>query len=262
MSQSYYNAADGFADPEAAHQSKLQFEFFKLRTRCESFLKYRVVRVYSTLLAILFIVYILRGVLPHDLRRDKDNNSFELLELTSYEPTYTSFHKFTPYRTIIQSKELVAKYNQGTLIQKADFPKSDAFTLEAVRFKKELNRLKVEMRKTLVEEGFTCVPAIAVGVPYNLFMDQLGNLFLNIEIVSIPTPWKNSTVAVSGLFDVTENQQEELLFDEVAVRFTETNTFTTKNDTSFHDLDAYCLQIYLKGFAFEFEQVKGLKNEL
>lgn len=253
MSPTYYNkASDGFIDPEAAHQSRIQYEIFRLRVKIESVFRYRVVRVYTVLLIVLFLVYILSGVLPNDLRQSEEKSNFELLELTTYEPTYTSFQPYTPYRTIIQSKELLAKYNEGTLIQKVVYPKSDTFTLAAVRFKKELNRLKAELRKTLKEESFTCIPAIALGIPYNLFMDQLGNLFLNIEIVAIPNPTENTTVAVSGLFDMeTNEQQEEELFDMVEVRFTESNAFSERKNRSFVDLDAYCLQMYLKGFAFE-----------
>ena len=146
----------------------------------------------------------------------------------------------------------MAKFGHGTTIQKVVYPKSDAFTLlAAIRFKKELNILKKEMRNTLADEGFTCIPAIAVGVPYNLFMDQFGNLYINIEVVSVLRPLENATVAVSGLFDTSGRQQLERLFDAMDVRFTESNSFTLSNGTTFEGLDAYCLQLYLKNFAFE-----------
>lgn len=242
----------GFDDPEAAHESRLQVKWLQVKGHLDKFYKNSCVRVYSILLLIFIALYALRGVIPPDLRRDfVQKGNFEIVELSSSPVAYSNFNQFTPYRVLIQSKELVSKYNEGTTIGKVVHPESSTMTLEAVRFKKQLNILKREMRKTLEDEKFSCLPAIALGLPYNVFMDEAGDVYINIEIVEVTDKTRNTSVTVSGLFDQDTSVHEEVLYDSVQVRFTETSTFSRVNRTVFENIASYCLQTYLNNFLIE-----------
>ena len=255
------NCYTGFHDPEAAHDDKVYFNLMKAKAQVVKFLQYRTVRVYALLMFGFVFMYLLRAIIPSNLSAEKHAGG--LLELRTYELEYTSFQQFSAYETILQSKELAWKYNKETTIQDVIHPKDTDMTLEAIRFKKELNALKKELWKTLVEQGFTCVGAISLGVPYNVFMDSSGRLYLNIEIISIPNPWNNETVSISGIFDKAGVQHEETLFDEINVSFVETNRFVQVVNQTVLNLNAYCLQSYLNNFPFaRQQQTEEVQDEL
>lgn len=257
MSYSFCDNTTAFKDPEAAHESQLQVQWIKLSEKFRKLFRNSFIRVYSLLFLILLGIYILRGVIPHDLREKfAEKGKFELAELTATPAVYTNLQHYTPYKVIIQSKELVAKYNEATEISKVIHPQANTMTLKAVRFKKQLNLLKTEMRKTLEDQEFSCLPAIAVGIPFNLFMDRLGNLYINIEIVQVVKPMENTTVQVSNLFQKYKNniekvEEELILYDTVLIRFTDSNAFAQVNQTEMKSIDSYCLQTYLKSFVIE-----------
>ena len=246
--------AAGFADPEAAHESRMNFYTQQTIVKLRKLLKYRVVRVYTTLVLLLLFAYGLREVLPSDLRQEHGASAhamqLDLLDLSGHQASYTSFQHVIQYETILQSKELVARLNHDTRIKEVVHPSTDDITLEAIRFKKELNALKKEMLKTLHAQEFTCLPAIALGVPYNVFLGQNGTLYVNIIITDVRNLLENHTVLISSLFDKNGAEHEEVLFDEVVVEFTEANTFSVLTNKTLTGVDAYCLQSYRNNFAF------------
>lgn len=234
----------GFNDPEAAHESRLQFKLNQVK---QFFSRHRVIRVYFFLIVGVLCIYTLRGVVPAELHQNTD-----MLELSNFRREYTSIQRFTAYQTILQSKELVSKYNRATTIESVVHPARDDISLEAIRFKKELSKLGKEMEKTRLEESFSCIPAIALGVPYNIFMDRHGEIYLNLQIDEIPNKQQNRTISISGLFDANVLPHEEVLYESVSISYVDANGFVPYVKEYVDDLfDSFCLQTYIKNFPFE-----------
>lgn len=234
----------GFTDPEAAHESRLHYKLNQVK---KFFSGNRIARVYFFLSLLVSIIYVLRGVVPAEL-----SGNGGMLELGNFRQEYTMLQMYTPYQTILQSRELVAKFNHGTTIEKVTHPSRDDISLEAIRFRKELGKLVKEMEKTMHEQSFSCIPAIALGVPYNIFMDRHGKIYLNLQIVQIPNKQQNRSIPLSGLFDVNVPPHEELLYEQVQITYVDANGFLTYIGENMEDhFDSFCLQAYLKNFPFD-----------
>ena len=255
------NGYGRFQDPEAGHEDKTYFYLMKLKTKVSALFQYKAVRAYTVLVIVFTFLHLLHSIIPSDLNLNKEKETGGLLEISTYEPMYTSFQKFSTYETILQSKELVSKFNHRTTIRPVYHPTDVDMTLEAIRFKKELKVLKNEMWKTLNEYQFTCVGSIALGVPYNVFMDKRGSLYVNIEVFEVPNPTINRTVSISGIFDSIGEEHDETLFQQVRVNYVETNRFRFVENQTIADLDAYCLQSYLNNFPFKHQEKRTTEED-
>lgn len=235
--------SEGFDDPEAAYENRNRIHFF-VRKMNEKVIRSRLLRIYLGLCGSFIVLILLRGIIPRD-----DDIDVQGVQFAGFRPAFTILQQFTPYRTILQSKDLVARFNKGTTIQPIQHPHThDSPSMEAIRFKKELNVLRGEMLKTIQVEEFTCLPAIALGVPYNVYLDRHGTIMLNVHFEKVVNSHENTTVAIIGVFG---DAFAELLYESIAVSYFDPNNAKHMVNQTIYNIDAFCLQSYLNNFAFE-----------
>ena len=128
---------DGFNDPEAAHENRLAYSVFKAKQQFKVLFRYRIVRMYAFLALGFISVHLINIILPTHahVHIDNDDND-DVAHLGTHLLAYTNLQHAIPYKTILQSPNLVSKLNRRTTIEQVIYPQASEMTIESIQFKK------------------------------------------------------------------------------------------------------------------------------
>lgn len=240
-----------FFDPEANVQSRFNVYYDYYKRQFLKTYKNKYVALYLKLIVFIGFLSIIRNLIPEEYVLENE------LLVGTISPKYTSLSNITPFRSIISSPELRNKYSNKKSIMPVIYPQNGFLsTIESISFKKELNYLRSELKKTLQMEKLSCIPAISLGVTHNILFDKNEDFYLNVEFMNksdIIVSEENgnrsyTTIKSQGVFD--DHDQELTVYEEIDILYIDPKNFVqrTKRLT---DLSSYCIQSYLKSFQFE-----------
>lgn len=197
----------------------------------------------------LLTVYILRWITPqHVLDEIHD------FDLAAPPVHYSKLLPIIEYETLIQNDVLRKRFAYQTSLRSVVVPRSVeeiSLTLDSIRIAKELGVIHSALNGVATKYGFDCVPAVALGIDYNIILMPDRSLCLNVRYA------RNVPIAATD--------REEISIQDV---FGDTQTFLyspgvsinlTYIDKSFQlveqkeisdDIDKICIQYYLSAFHF------------
>jgi hypothetical protein len=236
-------------DVESAHVSTFNVFYLDIKRYFKSIIRNKYITLYVYMFSIIMCIHVVKYVfLPQKTDYDVTLNIF------SQNNEYSKLNNMIDYDTIISNTELKKKYSLVNSLKHVYYPLNKyENTIESIQFRKNLNMLKKQLKKTLIKQQFDCISAISLGIEYNIVMLNDQKLYINV----IPLENSEKKNSIIKITDVFNNEISVNVSEKVAIEYID-ESFEKKIKVFEEKKNSYCLQYYLNTYQIE----SKTKNEL